>query len=144
MVEMDTVVELSREIKGSPHIIKNQMATKMVAFYMDERLLVTDIYFLSMWANIIPRAEDNKEAAAEVTAYSLRTLFESKDYITNNSYFPTGQWLYEPMKIYLRHIGVTNEAKSIAGLPAKNQKRKIIQAKTTKMVQLPDLSVTSQ
>lgn len=68
------------------------------------------------------RAEDNEGPAVEVTARSLRTLFESRSCITNKSCFPTGQWLDEPIQAYLRHVGVWDETKNIAGLPAIGQK----------------------
>lgn len=52
---------------------------------MDEVLLATYMYLLATWANIILLAENNEESAAEVTARTLRTLFENRGWVINKS-----------------------------------------------------------
>lgn len=53
MVEMGAAVGLLREIKRGSHTRKEQLVTKTVASCMDEGLLVTDMYLLATWANMI-------------------------------------------------------------------------------------------
>lgn len=91
----------------------------MVVSCIDYGLLVTGMYIVAIWANMVLRSEDNTETAEAVTARSLRIMFEIRGCTTHKIRFPAGQWLDILIDAYLCILEVWDEVKAIAGLPAK-------------------------
>lgn len=120
MVEIGASISFLCHIKCRSHTRVAQLAQKMVALCMDHRVLISDMYLLAIWADLVPRAEEDAIAAKTIMACNLQHLFDDKVCATNKYHFPTDHFLDMPIAAYLHHLGIWEEVWCIAGLPTKS------------------------